>query len=118
MLTGFFVIHSVVTSELLYEIFISPFYQSGESVKNPIKLLLPSSFWIATAIFPGRSLLRAMYFVSPVSVYVVQIARLRYELVGSSPFYKGVTVAEYQVIVVELLTCVPIKSPPAAVIIR
>lgn len=64
----------------------SPFYQSGESVKNPIKLLLPSSFWIATAIFPGRSLLRAMYFVSPVSVYVVQIARLRYELVGSSPF--------------------------------
>lgn len=57
MLTGFFMIHSVVTSELLYEIFISP-------------------------------------------------------------FYKGVTVAEYQVIVVELLTCVPIKSPPAAVIIR
>lgn len=35
-----------------------------------------------------------------------------------SPFYKGVTVAEYQVIVVELFTCVPIKSPPAAVIIR
>lgn len=25
MLTGFFMIHSVVTSELLYEIFISPF---------------------------------------------------------------------------------------------
>ncbi|MDB1987745.1 hypothetical protein PMZ82_21555, partial [[Clostridium] symbiosum] len=36
----------------------------------------------------------------------------------ASPFYKGVTVAEYQVIVVELFTCVPIKSPPAAVIIR
>ena len=27
MLTGFFMIHSVVTSELLYEIFISPFNQ-------------------------------------------------------------------------------------------
>ena len=26
MLTGFFMSHSVVTSELLYEIFISPFY--------------------------------------------------------------------------------------------
>ena len=38
--------------------------------------------------------------------------------VNISPFYKGVTVAEYQVIVVELFTCVPIKSPPAAVIIR
>lgn len=38
--------------------------------------------------------------------------------VNLSPFYKGVTVAEYQVIVVELFTCVPIKSPPAAVIIR
>ena len=41
-----------------------------------------------------------------------------YAPINGSPFYKGVTVAEYQVIVVELLTCVPIKSPPAAVIIR
>ncbi len=41
MLTGFFMSHSVVTSELLYEIFISPFYYDLNYNQAP-QLLLES----------------------------------------------------------------------------